>query len=250
MQESFYFSSEVAKLIRNVLIGVFCMILLVTAGSFAYVGYHNTKAHIRAENEKHKAEESLAEEESSKQEPSKEKKKDEKKEEKAAGDASVRVRASDGQEDAIARLVQNMYVTPSANGDIAYQYDGEETTKGVFIEPYVVEHKDGTVTLHLSAGFRGQEAISFDRIVTKGGAGEGNFSFPQGTLKQEEQDGLAVSWYDLPATAEMETALRVISGEGKVEAGISGHEQDRRSLTQREVKHIKNVIDLYDALQE
>ena len=47
---------EVCGLVKNAIIAIVCMIAVVTAGSFAYVGYHNTKAHIRAENEKRKAE--------------------------------------------------------------------------------------------------------------------------------------------------------------------------------------------------
>ncbi len=75
-------------LVKNVIVVMLSIVLLVTAGSFAYVGYCNTKAHIQTEQDKRK--EKLAAERAEKEakkeakkEAQKKKKQEEKKQEQA-----------------------------------------------------------------------------------------------------------------------------------------------------------------------
>mgnify|MGYP003312850777 CR=1 FL=1 len=69
-------------LVKNVILVMLSIVLLVTAGSFAYVGYCNTKAHIQTEQDKRK-EKIAAEraEKEAKKEAQRKKKQEEKKQE-------------------------------------------------------------------------------------------------------------------------------------------------------------------------
>ena len=232
---------EVCGLVKNAIIAIVCMIAVVTAGSFAYVGYHNTKAHIRAENEKRKADAPPPVEK-----PSKKEKKSTAEKEKTAG----RVQPEGEYEEDIAHLVQDMYVTPSANGDISYQYEMNEEDDGVFLTPYVVEHKGASPTLHIIAGYRGGAPLQFDRIAIKGDQGDRVLSFQSGAMKQEERDGRVISWYDVPAASDMADAMQSIGSAMNVKVTIVGHEQENKILSPAEIRRFKNILLLYDQLRD
>ena len=228
-------------MVKNAIIAIICMIAVVTAGSFAYVGYHNTKAHIRAENEKRKAEAPPPVEK-----PSKKEKKSTAEKEKTAG----RVQPEGEYEEDIAHLVQDMYVTPSANGDISYQYEMNEEDDGVFLTPYVVEHKGASPTLHIIAGYRGSAPLQLDRIAIKGDQGDRVLSFQSGTMKQEERDGRVISCYDVPVASDMVDAMQSIGGAMNVKVTIVGHEQENKILSPAEIRRFKNILLLYDQLRD
>ncbi len=255
-------------MVKNVLIGIVCMLLLVTAGSFAYVEYHNTKAHIRTENEKHKAEEEEARAQvpptlrEQWKEQSRQREKARLEKEKKARSAQneqndqngggQRKESAEVSED-VAHLVSDMYVTPSPNGDIAYEYDSNEEEHGVFLRPYVVEHK-GTpgapASLHLIAGYRGDSGLDFGKIAVKGGQSEKMLVFPLGAMKQEEKNGVTESWYDVPVSAGMEDAMQEIAMAVNVKIEIVGHEQENKILSQTEIAHFRNILLLYDKLKD
>ena len=230
-------------MVKNVVIALICLIAVVTAGSFAYVGYHNTKAHIRMENEKRKAEAPPPEEEKP---VKKEMAKSSAEKQKAAGQEQED--EEDGED--IAHLVQDMYVVPSANGDIAYQYEGNETDAGVFLVPYVVEHRGAPATLHLIAGYRGSAPMNFDRISVKGDHGDRMLTFQPGTIRTEERNGLVVSWYDVPVTSDIEDTMRTVSVAVNAKVTIVGHEQENKILSPTEIRRFKNILALYDALTD
>lgn len=232
-------------MVKNVILAMVCLIAVVTAGSFAYVGYHNTKAHIRTENEKRKAEAPPPEEKPTKKEKAKIAAEKAKAAEAAKG--SMEEEESEGD---IAHLVQDMYVTPSANGDIAYQYETNEAEEGIFVTPYVVEHRGGPPTLHIRAGHRGAAPLAFDRIAVKGDQGDRVLAFLPGTIRQEESNGMMVSLYDVQATSDMEDTMRMISVAVNVRVAIVGHEQENKLLSPAEIRRFKNALALYDALQE
>ena len=236
-------------MVKNALIGVLCMILLVTAGSFAYVGYHNTKAHIRAENEKHKAEELQEEPKPDKKELAKKKAKQKAMEEKKTGNGEVDEEINKRHGD-IAYLVENMYVTPSANGDVAYRYEEEKTAGGIFMAPYVIEHKGAPAALHIVAGCRGDGQVSFDRIAVKGDNGDHVLAFPREALQQKQENGYVLSCYDLPASPEMESVMRSISSSVNVKISIVGQEQENKFLSQAEIGRFKDMLELYDEMRD
>ena len=229
-------------LIKNVILAMVCVIAVVTAGSFAYVGYHNTKAHIRTENEKRKAEAPPPEEKPTKKE----------KAQVAAEKAKAAATAPEEEEfeEDIAHLVQDMYVTPSANGDIAYEYETNEMEEGIFVTPYVVEHRGGPATLHIKAGHRGAAPLEFDRISVKGDQGDRILAFLPGTIRQEESNGRMLSLYDTQVTSDMEDTMRIISVAVNVRVAIVGHEQENKMLSPAEIRRFKNVLALYDILRE
>lgn len=258
-------NTEVRAVVKNVIIGIFCMLLLVTAGSFAYVGYHNTKAHIRTENEKHKVEEEEArtqapptlreqwKEQSRQREKERlEKEKKARSEESGESGEAKRKESADVSED-VAHLVSDMYVVPSPNGDIAYEYDSNEEEHGIFLRPYVVEHKgtpSSPASLHLIAGYRGNEVLNFEKIAVKGGSGEKVLVFPAGSMKQEEKSGVTESWYDVPVSRGMEDAMQEIATAVNVKIEIVGHEQENKILSQMEIARFRNVLLLYDKLKD
>ncbi len=238
-------------MVKNAIIGIICMILLVTAGSFAYVGYHNTKVHIRTENEKHKAEApnedaKPATMREKKMESEKKKKEKERQRQEHAGSGK---QETDADED-VAYLVSGMYVTPFANGDIAYRFEENETEEGVFVRPYVVEHRGRSATLHFAAGYRGSEVLEFDRILVKGEQGGKELVFPQGTMQQGENDEVLLSWYDLPASNEIEDVMRMLAVSANANITIVGHEQETKSLSPVEIQRFNRMLKLYDALKK
>lgn len=234
-------------MVKNVIIGIICMLLLVTAGSFAYVGYHNTKAHIQTENEKRKAEEPTEEEKPATiREKQKEAEKREKEKKERAEDEKWKKET--GVNEDVAHLVSDMYVTPSANGDVSYQYDANETEAGIFLMPYVVEHNGKSATLHLVAGHRGSSVLEFDKIRVEADHGSKELVFPLGTMQQGEQEDMLVSWYDLPAGKEMEDVMRLIAVSVNVKVAIVGHEQENKIMSPTDIQRFYRMLKLYDTL--
>lgn len=239
-------------MIKNALLIMLSIIFLVTAGSLTYVFYYNTKAQIAEDKEKLMAERPPKEEPNTlrKQIESKNKEKaDKEKAKKEAEKRGNKVDAEDVAKEDVSYLVQDMYITPLSSSDRAYEYEEHEDDAGLFLHPYVIEHKGASTTLHLKAGVRGSSQINFDTINVKCDSGEKQLKF-QGSLSVTNKAGLVVSFYDVTAAGDIESIMHAIGGSNYVQVSIAGHEEENKILSPSEVSHFKNIVKLYDELND
>lgn len=241
-------------MIRNALLVMLSIIFLVTAGSLTYVFYYNTKAQIAEDKEKLMAERPQKEKEEPKtlREQIKQKQKEKEDKKKAKEEAEKRgnkVDADDAAKEDVAHLVQDMYITPLSANDRAYEYEEHDDEAGIFLHPYVIEHKGASTTLHLKAGNRGGAAVNFDTIVVKCDSGEKQLKFPAGAEKTSDKAGLVASFYDIQAAGDMEGIMHAIGGSNYVQVAIAGHEEENKILSPAEIKQFRNVMLLYDELK-
>lgn len=226
---------------------------MVTAGSLTYVFYYNTKAQIAEDKEKYKAEMPVKEEPNTikKQMEAKAKEKAEKerakKGSKSESEESEKKTKNAVDED-VAHLVQDMYITPLSANDRAYEYEEHEKDEGIFLHPYVIEHKGVSTTLHLKAGIRGNTQLDFNTIIVKCDSGEKQLTFP-GNSSASNKAGLVVSSHDVKAEGEIETIMRAIAASNFVQVSIAGHEEENKILSPAEVGRFKNMVKLYDELK-
>ncbi|MBP3722172.1 MAG: hypothetical protein J6I62_02830 [Selenomonadaceae bacterium] len=238
-------------MIRNALLVMLSIIFLVTAGSLTYVFYYNTKAQIAEDKEKRIAEMPPKEEPKTLRDQIKQKQKEKEDKLKAKKEAEKRGNKVDAEDEAkedIAHLVQDMYITPLSANDRAYEYE-EHDDAGIFLHPYVIEHKGGATTLHLKAGNRGGAPMNFDTIVIKCDSGEKQLKFPAGGQSSSAQGGLAASFYDVQAAGDIENIMHAIAGSNYVQVAISGHEEENKILSPSEIKQFRNIMLLYDELK-
>ena len=234
-------------MIRNAILIMLSIIFLVTAGSLAYVYYCNTKAQIIEDKEKRIAEMPPKKEPPTKKELEKEKVKEKAIKEK---EKNKKPSAEDEAPEDVAHLVQDMYITPMSASDRAYEYEEHESDAGIFLHPYVIEHKGAATSLHLKAGFRGNAPLNFDTIIVKCDSGEKQFRFTQSAMKTTQKAGLTVSFYDLPASGETESLMHAIAASQYVQVLIAGHEEENKILSPAEIRQFKNVVLLYDELND
>ncbi len=238
-------------MIKNAILVMLSIIFLVTAGSLTYVFYYNTKAQIAEDKEKYKAEMPQKEEPNTIRRQIEAKNKEKAEKEKAKQEAEKRgnkVDADDVAHEDVSYLVQDMYVTPLSSNDRAYEYEEHEDDAGIFLHPYVIEHKGTSTTLHLKAGSRGENQLNFDSITVKCDSGEKFLKF-QGSPSVANQSGLVVSFYDVTATGDIENIMHAIAGSNYVQVAITGHEEENKILSPAEISHFKNIVKLYDALK-
>lgn len=240
-------------MIRNAILVMLSIIFLVTAGSLTYVFYHNTRAQILEEKEKKMAEAPPKKETKTLREQAKEKAKAKEEKAKAKEEQAKRAGkfdANDAASDDVAYLVQDMYITPLSANDRAYEYEEHDEDAGIFLHPYVIEHRGASTTLHLKAGHRGNAAVTFDTIIVKCDSGEKQLRFQPGTEKTANKAGLVVSFYDTAVTGDIESIMNSIGASNFVQVAIAGHEEENKILSPAEVQRFKNIILLYDALRK
>ena len=236
-------------MIKNTILILLSVIFLVTAGSLTYVFYYNTKAQIIEDREKKLAE--MPSPKELREQKEREKKEKQAKKEKAAKvqEQNKRPSAENIAPDDVAHLVQDMYVTPISASSRAYEYEEHDGDAGIFLHPYVIEKKGTASTLHLKAGYRGQSAMNFDDLTVKCDSGEKHLKFTPGA-NVVNKAGLVVTSYDVQATGDIESIMHAIAASNYVQVLITGKEDENKILSPAEIKQFKNVVLLFDALND
>jgi len=140
-----------------------------------------------------------------------------------------------------------MHQAKTDNGKVYYYAKPEET--GIFVQPYVVYNGGTSAQLRIFACYIGQKPMDFDRFDIMVSETKTLPIKAQGEVKFLAQKNGMMQYFDQPASAADEEAMRYLANNtsAKILMPLSdGPSHDDRLFTSEELVRIRDMIYLYD----
>ena len=144
-------------------------------------------------------------------------------------------------------LVMDMHQAQTDNGKVYYYTKPEET--GIFVQPYIVYNGGTSAQLRIFACHIGQKPVEFNRFDVMVSEDKKLSIKAQGEIKFLAQTNGMMQYFDQPASAEDEEAMRYLANatSAKILMPLAdGPSNDDRLFTAEELFRIKDMIHLYD----